>query len=87
MGWDAYVRLAFDEIRLVGAKSPQVSRRLSAALADLLEVTPVDRRPALEQQGDLLHQALTDSSQAVPDIEFALQPDSQGIGVAASDPT
>ena len=31
MDWDAYVHLAFDEIRLVGAGSPQVSRRLIAA--------------------------------------------------------
>ena len=28
MDWDAYVHLAFDEIRLAGAGSPQVSRRL-----------------------------------------------------------
>ena len=31
MDWDAYVHLAFDEIRLAGAQSPQVSRRLTAA--------------------------------------------------------
>ena len=36
MDWDAYVHLAFDEIRLAGAGSPQVSRRLQAALEDLL---------------------------------------------------
>ena len=32
MDWDAYVHLAFDEIRIAGATSPQVSRRLTAAL-------------------------------------------------------
>ena len=31
MTWPAYVHLAFDEIRLAGAESPQVSRRLTAA--------------------------------------------------------
>jgi uncharacterized membrane protein len=84
MGWNAYVRLALDEIRLAGAQSPQVARRLSAALDDLLDVAPTARRPVLEQQLDLLHQAVTDSSRAAPDVDFALQPDSQGIGVAAS---
>jgi uncharacterized membrane protein len=32
IGWDGYVRLAFDELRLAGAASPQVARRLCAAL-------------------------------------------------------
>jgi len=34
MTWNAYVHLAFDEIRLAGAGSPQVARRLQAALED-----------------------------------------------------
>ncbi|WP_255413926.1 DUF2254 family protein [Pseudonocardia sp. MH-G8] len=29
LGWDGYVRLAFDELRLAGAASPQVPRRIS----------------------------------------------------------
>ena len=33
MSWEAYVHLAFDEIRLAGAGSPQVTRRLKAALS------------------------------------------------------
>ncbi len=32
MSWEDYVHLAFDEIRLAGAGSPQVTRRLRAAL-------------------------------------------------------
>ena len=36
MTWEAYVHLAFDEIRQAGADSPQVARRLRAALDDLL---------------------------------------------------
>src|SRR5690606_24904507 len=35
MDWEAYVRLAFDELRQVGARSPQVTRRLVSALHDL----------------------------------------------------
>ena len=44
LDWDGYVRLAFDEIRLAGAGSPQVARRLRAALEDLRTVIPPDRR-------------------------------------------
>ena len=50
MDWDAFVRLAFEEIRLVGAGSPQVSRRLQAALDDLEQVAPPERRAVLEEQ-------------------------------------
>jgi uncharacterized membrane protein len=35
MAWEDYVHLAFDEIRMAGAGSPQVARRLRAALEDL----------------------------------------------------
>lgn len=35
MGWDASVILACEELPLAGAESPQVSRRLRAALDDL----------------------------------------------------
>ena len=45
MSWDGYVRLAFDELRLAGAGSPQVARRLRAALEDILTVAPPERRP------------------------------------------
>ena len=50
MDWDAYVHLAFDEIRRVGARSPQVARRLVSALEDLRTVALPERvagaRPA-----------------------------------------
>jgi uncharacterized membrane protein len=85
LGWDAYVRLAFDEIRLAGAGSPQVTRRLTAAVEDLLTVAPSERHGVLHDQLDLLRDAVRSSTKAAPDIEFALQPDSQGIGVAAAD--
>jgi uncharacterized membrane protein len=84
MDWNAYVRLAFDEIRLAGAQSPQVARRLRAAFDDLLGVARADRQAVLEQQRDLLAQAVINSSQTAPDVDFSLQPDSQGIGVAAA---
>ena len=43
MDWEAYVHLAFDEIRLAGAGSPQVARRLRASLEDLRERAPAER--------------------------------------------
>ncbi|WP_116998643.1 DUF2254 domain-containing protein [Desertimonas flava] len=80
MSWDGYVHLAFDEIRLAGWASPQVSRRLVAALIDLIDVAPDDRRPALREQLDLLREAVQGSSRAEADRRFALEADMQGIG-------
>ncbi|WP_051477302.1 DUF2254 domain-containing protein [Arthrobacter sp. Br18] len=48
--WHGFVRLAFDEIRIAGTESPQVTRRLNAALTELLTVAPSDRRAPLEHQ-------------------------------------
>ena len=84
MDWGAYVHLAFDEIRLASAGSPQVARRMAAALDDLLVVAPADRRPPLEQQRELLREVIGDAGLARADLDFARMPDGQGIGVAAS---
>ena len=64
MDWAAYVHLAFDEIRLASAGSPQVARRMAAALDDLLVVAPADRRPPLEQQRELLLEVIGDTGLA-----------------------
>jgi uncharacterized membrane protein len=85
MGWDAYVHLAFDEIRLAGTRSPQVTRRLVHALNDLLQVAPPERHPALQTQLRLLEDAVRTSSLDPTDMVVALDPDPQGIGVAATD--
>jgi hypothetical protein len=55
--WDGYVKLAFDELRLAGAGSSQVARRLRAALEDILTVAPPARRPPLDRQLLLLDAA------------------------------
>lgn len=81
MDWDAYVHLAFDEIRIAGAASPQVSRRLHAALQDLKTIAPPDRIGVLDEQIDLL-EGLTRNCMTDPrDAEMASRPDPQGIGV------
>jgi uncharacterized membrane protein len=54
LSWDDYVVLAFEEIRLAGASSPPVARRLQSALDDLLSVAPAERRAALLEQLSLL---------------------------------
>jgi uncharacterized membrane protein len=80
LDWDGYVRLAFDEIRLAGAGSPQVTRRLRAALEDLRTVVPPGRRPALDRQLDLLSAAVTRQYQDAQDRRAALTADNEGIG-------
>jgi len=86
MSWDMHVHLAFDEIRLAGVRSPQVTRRLVAALDDLLAVAPEQRRAPLLLQRELLTQAVHDVNRQNVDREFALEPDPQGIGPRADRP-
>ena len=84
MTWEAYVRLAFDEIRLAGAGSPQVSRRLIAALTDLRSIAPPDRVAILDEQLDLLTTATTNALDDERDVELALGRDPEGIGATAA---
>ena len=83
MQWDDYVVLAFEEIRLAGAASPQVSRRLVAALRDLIEIAPSDRRGVLERQLTLLRAGAEGSVEPSEELAFDLRPDPLGIGVGA----
>lgn len=81
--WEGYVRLAFTELTLAGAGSPQVARRLFAALDDLLATAPADRRPPLERQRELLEEAVGDAYDDPREVEAARTPDIQGIGSGA----
>ncbi len=83
MNWEAYVHLAFDEIRMAGAGSPQVSRRLKAALIDLKSVSPLDRVSVLDHQLELLEAATTALIDDERDAQMALREDREGIGAAA----
>ncbi|HWD65808.1 MAG TPA: DUF2254 domain-containing protein [Solirubrobacteraceae bacterium] len=80
MTWEGYVRLAFDELRLAGAGSPQVARRLRAALEDLLSVAQPERRPALDEQLLLLDADVRRAFKDEADVRRALVADPQGIG-------
>ena len=80
MSWEDYVHLAFVEIRLAGAGSPQVSRRLVAALADLRRVALPERIEVLDEQLELLRAATTEALNDERDVRLALDPDGEGLG-------
>ena len=83
MSWEAYVNLAFHEIRMAGAGSPQVSRRLKAALVDLKTVAPAERREVLDEHLDLLESAVRAALSDEREIALGLQEDRAGIRIAA----
>jgi uncharacterized membrane protein len=83
LSWEGYVRLAFDEIRLAGTSSPQVTRRLCAALHDLKGVAPPDRQAPLDRQLRLLTAAVHRAYDDEEDVAAALTPDAEGIGSGA----
>ncbi|HKY14969.1 MAG TPA: DUF2254 family protein [Microthrixaceae bacterium] len=85
MEWEDYVLLCFEEIRLAGAASPQVARRLTAALQDLIVIAPPERQEVLRRQLTLLQDAARDAALPGADVELNLQPDRLGLGVQASD--
>lgn len=80
LDWTGYVRLTFDELRLAGAGSPQVARRLRAALEDLLSVVSGPRRQELDRQLELLTLGVQKSYDNDDDITNALIGDQQGLG-------
>ena len=72
MSWDAYVHLAFDEIRMAGAGSPQIARRLKAALTDLRSLASPERAEVIEEQLVLLSDAVSAAMQDQRDVATAL---------------
>jgi uncharacterized membrane protein len=83
MAWDDYVHLAFDEIRLAGAGSPQIHRRLNDALRDLESVVSPARRQVLVEQRGLLRSSGQRAFAEQADVDRADACDRQGIGVAS----
>jgi len=83
MSWENYVHLAFDEIRMAGAGSPQISRRLLAALTYIRTIALSDRIAVLDEQIRLLHAATVEAMHDERDIRWALDPDRKGLGAAA----
>lgn len=85
MDWAAYVRLGFEELVLVGAGSPQIARRIRAALDDLLAYAPEDRHEPVREQLSQLAASIEDAYAYERVRDLANQPDPQGLGVAAGD--
>ena len=78
--WEDFVMLAVSEIRLFGASSLQVPRRLQAMLEHLIAVLPEARTPALRQELALLHSAVERAYLEAEDRRRAETSDRQGIG-------
>src|SRR5690606_35251017 len=78
--WDDYVHLALVELRLAGAGSPQVARRLAAALHDLRRIARADRQAVLDEQLDLLGEAVATAYEDPRDASLAGVADPSGIG-------
>jgi len=83
-GWQDFVQLAVSEIRLYGAASFQVSRRLRAMLDNLLASLPENRRPTLRRELDLLERTLVKLHDLPEDLALARQADFQGLGGASA---
>jgi uncharacterized membrane protein len=78
--WEDFVQLAFREIRLYGAETFQVARRLRAMVNNLIEILPESRCPALRMELDLLDRALVKLYTFDEDLAVARIPDTQGLG-------
>jgi uncharacterized membrane protein len=78
--WEDFVMLAVSEIRLFGASSLQIPRRLQAMLEHLIAALPEVRTPALRQELALLHSAVAHGYLEAEDRRRAEISDRQGIG-------
>ena len=74
------MHLAFSEIRLTGAGSFQVARRLRAMIENLTFTLPEYRHAALQQQLVLLDRLIEGHFAFPEDLALARVPDSQGLG-------
>ena len=81
--WEDVLDLAFDEIRLYGASSIQICRRLRAVLDDLHASTPAERHAAIEAQRLRLDAAVLSAfPDGSPDHATAMAADPTGLGRA-----
>ncbi len=80
--WEDFVHLAIAEIRLCGAGSPQIARRLRAMIENLIQTLPEPRHDALRLELDLLDRSI-DRLYALPeDAAMARVADTQGLGAS-----
>lgn len=79
--WQDFLSLGIDEIRLYGAGSLQVMRRLGALLQDLEDVVPPERRAAVQLHADRVRDSILRTFTDAYDRIEAEQLDRQGLGV------
>ena len=80
--WEDYVQLSCHEIRLAGAGSTQVARRMRAMLDNLIATLPPQRHAALVRERQLLDQTIERAYHLPDDIALARVADSQGLGAS-----
>jgi uncharacterized membrane protein len=78
--WEDFVHLACHEIRMFGAGSVQVARRLRAMFDNLLLTLPAHRHAPLELESRQLALALERLYSQPEDLALARIPDLQGLG-------
>ncbi len=78
--WEDFVALAVSEIRLFGANSIQVARRLRAMLEHLAGALPEPRIPPLREELAMLQHTVERAYPEAKDRERAQTGDLQGIG-------
>ena len=83
--WDDLLALGTDEIRVYGASSLQVVRRLRLLLENLAETVTPERRAAVVDRLDRLDVAIA-TEIAAPDLADARVPDPQGLGLSRPAP-
>jgi len=83
--WEDFVKLGMSEIRLFGAGSIQVVRRLRAMIETLLAVLPEKRHPAIREQLQLLDRTVERSFADPADRVYAGIGDHQGMGSSRGD--
>ena len=80
--WEDYLALAFDEVRVYGAGSVQVMRRLRSALAGLADSTVAEARlDAVRRYLKHLDATIDRSILGPDDQAMARQEDRQGLGL------
>jgi uncharacterized membrane protein len=78
--WEDFLGLAFDEIRMYGATSVQVMRRMKALMNQLMSILPEERRPALRHWQERLQSTVKRTYSDAQDQLDASDEDPQGLG-------
>ncbi len=78
--WTDILTVTVEEIRICGAESLQVSRRLRAMLKDLEQIAPPERKESLTEQLKLLDQAVEREITDPRGKELARRGDMRGTG-------